>query len=46
MKKYNDNNNSNIENNNSIKKLTKIAVQSHHPKTYICSNSDNAKQEV
>ena len=24
----------------------KIAVRSHNPKTYICSNSDNAQQEV
>ena len=27
-------------------KLIKIVVQSHNPKTYICSNSDNAQQEV
>ena len=26
--------------------LMKIVVQSHNPKTYICSNSDNAQQEV
>ena len=27
-------------------KLLKIVVQSHNPKTYICSNYDNAQQEV
>ena len=26
--------------------LMKIIVQSHNRKTYICSNSDNAQQEV
>ena len=26
--------------------LREIVVQSHNPKTYICSNSDNAQQEV
>ena len=29
-----------------IVNLMKIVVQSHNPKTYICSNSDNAQQEV
>ena len=29
-----------------ILKLMKIAVQGHNSKTYICSNSDNAQQEV
>ena len=29
-----------------VLKLMKIVVQSHNPKTYICSNSDNAQQEV
>ena len=29
-----------------VLKLMKIAVQSHNPKTYLCSNSDNAQQEV
>ena len=27
-------------------KANEIVVQSHNPKTYICSNSDNAQQEV
>ena len=27
-------------------KLMKIVVQCHNPKTYICSNSDNAHQEI
>ena len=27
-------------------KLMKIVFQSHNPKTYLCSNSDNAQQEV
>ena len=29
-----------------VLKLMKIVVQSHSPKTYICSNSDNAQQKV
>ena len=29
-----------------VLKLMKIVVQSHNPKTYICSNYDNAQQEV
>ena len=29
-----------------VLKLMKTVVQSHNPKTYICSNSDNAQQEV
>ena len=29
-----------------VLKLMKIVVQSHNPKTYICSNSANAQQEV
>ena len=29
-----------------VLKLMKIVVQSHNPKTCICSNSDNAQQEV
>ena len=29
-----------------IVKANEIVVQSHNPKTYICSNSDNAQQEV
>ena len=29
-----------------VLKLMKFVVQSHNPKTYICSNSDNAQQEV
>ena len=45
----NSNSNNNNNNNNEITialKLMKIVVQSHNPKTYICSNSDNAQQEV
>ena len=29
-----------------VLKLMKIVVQSHNPKKYICSNYDNAQQEV
>ena len=29
-----------------VLKLMKIVVQSHNPKTYICSNSGNAQQNV
>ena len=29
-----------------VLKLVKIVVQSHNSKTYMCSNSDNAQQEV
>ena len=29
-----------------VLKLMKIVVQSHNPKTYICSNYDNAQQEI
>ena len=29
-----------------VLKLMKIVVKSHNPKTYICSNYDNAQQEV
>ena len=29
-----------------VLKLMKIVVQSHNPKTYIYSNSDNAQQEA
>ena len=29
-----------------VLKLMKLVVQSHNPKTYICSNYDNAQQEV
>ena len=29
-----------------VSKLMKIVFQSHNPKTYICSNSYNAQQEV
>ena len=29
-----------------VLKLMKIVVQSHNPKTYICSNSGNAQKEV
>ena len=29
-----------------VLKLMKIVVQSHNPKTYIDSNSDNAQQEA
>ena len=28
-----------------VLKLMKIVVQSHNPKTYTCSNSDNVQQE-
>ena len=29
-----------------VLKLMKIVVQSNNPKMYICSNTDNAQQEV
>ena len=29
-----------------VLKLMKIVVQSYNPKTYLCSNSDNAQREV
>ena len=29
-----------------VLKIMKTAVQSHNPETYICSNYDNAQQEV
>ena len=29
-----------------VLKLMKTVVQSHNPKTHICSNYDNAQQEV
>ena len=29
-----------------VLKLMKIVVESHNHKTYICSNSDNAQEEV
>ena len=29
-----------------VSKLMKIVVESHNPKTYICSNYGNAQQDV